>query len=243
MRERGNALFLILIAVALFAALSYAITQSGRSGGGTTSQEQLALDASRLIAYSDQVRQAAMRLMLMGGCTDQQIEAYPSGGATPTLALHSSSYGGPPDGTSCDIFNSAGGGLTWNAGLGDLITRGLIPISGCYPACPMISGDNAATGVGTAAADLILYEPVYSLAFCNKVNSQLGLPAATSATTVDVRTRFHYGVYTALNTTPSPGTGATSACFTSASGWGSSTATTNLTPNPPYMYYSVLIER
>jgi len=63
--ERGNALFLILIAVALFAALSYAITQSGRGGGSVTSQTNL-ITAGQVTEQPADIRSAVARMMVTG---------------------------------------------------------------------------------------------------------------------------------------------------------------------------------
>jgi hypothetical protein len=63
--EKGNALFLILIAVALFAALSYAVTQTGR-GGGTTSREQTALLAAQITQAGADLKTVATRMVLTG---------------------------------------------------------------------------------------------------------------------------------------------------------------------------------
>src|SRR5882757_1232710 len=64
-QERGNALFLILIAVALFAALSYAITQSGRGGGSVSAQTAL-ITAGQVTEQPADIRSAATRMILTG---------------------------------------------------------------------------------------------------------------------------------------------------------------------------------
>ncbi len=60
---KGNALFLILIAVALFAALSYAVTQSGR-GGGSIQREQTAIQAAQVLQYLQYVKHSHDRLRI-----------------------------------------------------------------------------------------------------------------------------------------------------------------------------------
>ena len=58
----GNVLFLVLIAVALFAALSYAVTQSSRSGGPNTVKETATINSSVLSQYTASLRAALQRM-------------------------------------------------------------------------------------------------------------------------------------------------------------------------------------
>jgi len=62
--KAGNVLFLILIAVALFAALSYAVTSSSRSGTGGVGEDKAKLAASTLLQYAAGVEQKLLRMTI-----------------------------------------------------------------------------------------------------------------------------------------------------------------------------------
>ena len=64
---RGNVLFLILIAVALFAALSYAVAISTRSGVSNTDNEKYGLIADQILQFAASVRITRDRMQMMGG--------------------------------------------------------------------------------------------------------------------------------------------------------------------------------
>lgn len=69
-RERGNALFLVMIAVALFGALSYAITYAGRSGG--FDQERDLITAAHITQYPAEIS-TAFRRMIKAGVPEDAI--------------------------------------------------------------------------------------------------------------------------------------------------------------------------
>jgi len=98
----GNALFLILIAVALFGALSYAVTQSSR-GGGDITKEQQRLDTAVTQQCAGYVERGEQVLRLLNGCETSELSyELPSGGNENVVA---------PSDKSCHLFDAAGAGL------------------------------------------------------------------------------------------------------------------------------------
>ena len=115
--NKGNALFLILIAVALFAALSYAVTQSGR-GSGNINREQLDMDVAQTMQDVALV-QSTVNRMLLTGCTKSQISF--EGAHVPGGAFDDYTNSNAPGDNSCHIFDPAGGGLSYTTPLSSVL--------------------------------------------------------------------------------------------------------------------------
>lgn len=99
-RERGNALFLILIAVILFAALSYAITQSNRSGGDSGRETNL-VTSTTVTQYPNAVKSAVDRMLLRGIVPFDLDYMPPTDPAFNTAPVTNK------------VFHPNGGGATW----------------------------------------------------------------------------------------------------------------------------------
>jgi hypothetical protein len=182
--ERGNALFLILIGVVLFATLSYAVTSSSKGGGTTQGKEQLLLDAAAAIDFSAEVEAAAKRIMLSTNAPVENIHfennvAQRNDGTTINGAL-----GSPADPTLY-LFHANGGGV---------VARTFPKLATTCPACNSSNWKPghfairwaSIAGIGTATADMSLRIAYVSDAACTEFNSKLGIigiPVVTMATT------------------------------------------------------------
>lgn len=156
--QRGNVLFLILIAVALFAALSYAVTKSTSGGGSGADSEKANLIASELLQYASSLSVAINRMKMINGCDISQI------------SFENSEIAGYNFSTSdsCKVFHADGGGLTHKGFDAVLESSGVVVYS---------NGNNLA---GTSTADLILLIIDLPLAVCKAINSGLGAPTLSS---------------------------------------------------------------
>jgi hypothetical protein len=106
--QRGNILFMILLAVVLFAALAYAITSSMRGGGNNASSEAASAKAAAVMQYFSNMENTISRMMLVGDVKDYQINFYYNRSRYAVF----SSYDNPNCTESrCRVFDPAGGGL------------------------------------------------------------------------------------------------------------------------------------
>ncbi len=104
MRERGNILFLILLAVVLFAALSYAVTRGERGQVKSISEEKAASYASVLLQRGALIENTVHRMLANGVPPLQLSWQDPAGGSTadPNTSCTSN---------ACRVYYSGGGGI------------------------------------------------------------------------------------------------------------------------------------
>tara|TARA_B100000780_G_scaffold279030_1_gene255066 strand:- start:1147 stop:1884 length:738 start_codon:yes stop_codon:yes gene_type:complete len=171
--ERGNVLFLILIAVALFAALSYAVTSSSRSGGGDANDESALVRSAQITQYPSSVRTSMIRMMV-------------SNSIDPTDMI----FAGPSDfSTACDdvnverpncVFHPLGGAATLTNIPADLMVgtvAGEWVFSANYEIVDIGTSDTAASDAGN---DIIAFLPGITNGLCARINEELGISGNTT---------------------------------------------------------------
>lgn len=163
----GNILFLILIAVALFAALSFAITQSTHSNGGNAGREETTVNSSVLQQYTASVRGAVTR-MLVNEVDITELQFNPPSDFS---SLTSPSFG---------VFNPSGGSIIHQIGPLSIIDGTSDNPSGQWVFTMHFEVDN----IGTSAAgslngnDLLALLVGVKQTVCEQMNLKLGIPVS-----------------------------------------------------------------
>ena len=200
--EHGNALFLILIAVALFAALSYAITSSSR-GGGNINREQMQIDISETLQYLAAMDTAVTRLMARG-ISETEL-GFSNDVWTDEFGVLFNPDGHNPNCTSndCEIFHPDGGGMYpkilpssmdgWypNGGTQNAPGHGKIQMA-------------SVLGVGSSEPELLLVYGFVKPEYCIEINKKLGIiDEGVDDMTLELQdiTNYH-GDYTMVITDP-----------------------------------------
>lgn len=225
--ERGNVLFLILIAVALFAALSYAVTQSTRSGGGDASKETNLVNAAGITQYPASIKTAITRMIVSNSVTPEELIF-----DTPSTfgAIEASSS--PEDDKKRAVFYPTGGGATYVQA-----PASVMKIEGPWH----FNGNNRVKNIGTTEgslsandADIIAFLPNVRKEVCDSIHDKLGIPKTYAILTVDQTSDKDFADdaidVTGGGTITSPELdGQPQGCFRSAA--------------DVYVYYHVVVER
>ncbi len=218
--ESGNVLFLILIAVVLFAALSYAVSQTMRSSGSSgTAQESGKIDSAYLLQFPTSVRQAIVRMKLARSYTNEDISFVHPGDTT---------YGTFGTNPTKEVFHPQGGAVVYQAPPAQIndgtqwVFNGDIEING--------QGTTAGT---SSSSDLVAFLPGVRQDVCRYLNQGFDGGTPTTPPTVTV----------AGETTPFTGTFGYTSTISNAALDGKDSYCYYSGTLGKYVYYQVLISR
>ena len=225
--ESGNVLFLILIAVVLFAALSYAVLNSG-GGGSTNTGEAPQIKAAQIVQYPSALRMNIARLLINGTSVDE-------------LEFNPPSDFGDLTNNAIGVFHPGGSGSIYNPASPDIMENGL---QGDWHFNMNFEIEHIGINAGGSLSgnDLIAFLPGIQRTICETINERLGITGAIPNSSSNLAAD-----YTAYmdDSYALPATEVTL-------GAGGSNGTDSLTGQPygcfqnnggDYVYYHVLVEQ
>lgn len=175
-KESGNAMFYILIAIALLAALSYAVAQGGRTGAQNLTEDRQRLLATEIIDYADIMKKTVQMLRLRGSqFSDLSF-------ASANLA----GYGVPGAAPAHELFNSEGGSLLYKKPDDDALAS---PSDWVFTATNEIENIGTTGGAAGNADLLMVLQPILK-DVCTRINILLGVdnPAGDPPADADIDT-------------------------------------------------------
>lgn len=197
--ESGSMFILILVAIAMFAAISYAVLEGGKGGISNLSREQSRVVAQEIIDYGDQIARAVAALRLRG-CMETEISmASHNGNAVRVNAVpYDLSNGASPTDGSCDVFSYNGGKITpKKLDSGFISSTGLIATS--LAPDSFVPVTIRMEGVGDESkAELVLWVGRLQPQVCTQINEILGVSnndGDPPVDTFDCNTTFFQGTY------------------------------------------------
>ena len=191
--QRGNVLFIILIAVALFAALGFAISDGNRTTGQNINADQEKLNAAQIVKECGDLRQRAMSFSISSDIADTSI-----------LVNDGTSINNPcRTGTSC-LFAAEGGGAIIPI---PPQTKGSTNGKFAVPPTPTlyrfytVSDASFLTGYSSNKSLVIFEAYPLTLSLCNQLNKAAGRSDTTPPLTSTSDPNFRDACYNNGSTT------------------------------------------
>jgi len=174
-QERGNVFFYIFLGIALFGALSFAVSQGGQGSIKGLADEQSRLRATEIIDYTDSVGKA-VGIMRLRGVKLTELSFANTGDVA---------YGTPGTTPEHEVFNAEGGGMILRP-----ISTDALDNSASGTKYYTYTGNNAVSGVGTTCtastcADLMILALNLKKSVCITINEMISIDNPSGSPPVD----------------------------------------------------------